>query len=75
MPVKTGHVEQFVASVHVSKNLGIPFDPLKEKLTGSSRTSLGEAIHSLTPSVDATKEAIRANELALKDIEETLPHR
>lgn len=48
---------------------------LKEKMTGPSSVSLGQAIRSLKPGVDARKEAIRANELALKDIEETLPHR
>jgi hypothetical protein len=31
--------------------------------------------HSLKPGVDARKEAIRANERALKDMEQTLPHR
>ena len=66
---------QFVASVHVAKNLGIPFDQLKEKMTGPSSLSLGEAIHSLKPGVDARKETIRGNELALKDMEPTLPHR
>jgi hypothetical protein len=66
---------QFVASVHVSKNLGIPFGQLKEKVTGPSSLSLGEAIHSLKPGVNARKEAIRGNELAIKDMEQTLPHR
>jgi hypothetical protein len=61
--------------VHVSKNLGIPFGQLKEKVTGSSSLSLGESIQSLKPDVDARKEAIRGNELAIKDMEQTLPHR
>src|SRR5579862_8328193 len=36
---------QFVAAVHVSKNLDIPFDTLKGKMTGTSSESLGKAIH------------------------------
>jgi len=48
---------------------------LKEKMTGPSRVSREEAIHSLKPGVDARKEAIRGNERALKDMEQTLPHR
>src|SRR3954471_24215181 len=51
---------QFVAAVHVSKNLGIPFDQLKAQLTGSSAKSLGAAIHTLKPDADAKGEAERA---------------
>jgi hypothetical protein len=35
---------QFVAAVHVSHNLGIPFEQLKAKMTGTSPESLGRAI-------------------------------
>ena len=45
---------QFIAALHVSKNIGIPFDQLKAKLTGSSNTapmSLGAAIHELRPTI------------------------
>jgi hypothetical protein len=51
---------QFVAAVNVSHNLDIPFDQLKGQLTGPSATSLGEAIHTLKPAVDAKGEAARA---------------
>jgi len=44
-------------------------------MTGPFSVSLEEAIHSLKPGVDARKEAIRGNERALKDMEQTLPHR
>ena len=51
---------QFIAALHVSKNLGIPFDQLKAKMTGvsvnaagqtttSTPMSLGKAIHELRP--------------------------
>src|SRR5262245_46322319 len=36
---------QFVAAVHVSHNLGIPFDQLKSKMIGPPKESLGQAIH------------------------------
>ncbi len=48
---------------------------LKEKMTSPSSLSLEEAIHTLKPGVDARKEPIRGNERALKDMEQTLPHR
>src|SRR4030095_929911 len=43
---------QFIAAVHVSDNLGIPFNDLKTKAL-SDGGSLGSAIHSLKPSADA----------------------
>ena len=48
------NVGQFVAAVHVSHNLNIPFDQLKEKMV-TDHKSLGEAIHELKP--DMTKDA------------------
>ena len=59
---------QFVAAVHVSKNLGIPFDDLKAKMTGSNAVSLGKAIHELKPSVNAKEAAKEANRQAKQDI-------
>src|SRR5262249_19227691 len=38
---------QFVAAVHVSHNLGIPFDQLKAKMMGPPKESLGQAIDAL----------------------------
>jgi len=40
----------FVAAVHVSHNLNIPFDQLKDKVT--SGDSLGKAIHTLNPNLN-----------------------
>ena len=55
---------QFIAALHVSKNLNIPFDQLKAKVTGvtvqangqtttSTPMSLGKAIHELRPNMTA----------------------
>ncbi len=63
------HLGQFVAAVHVSHNLGIPFDQLKSEMMNGN--SLGEAIHKLRPNVDARHEAIRANQQALDDMEKS----
>lgn len=38
---------QFVAAVHVSNNLNIPFADLKTQMTGTNPVSLGQAIQSL----------------------------
>ena len=54
---------QFIAALHVSQNLGIPFDQLKAKMTGSDAMSLGAAIHALKPAVsekDSKEEAKKA---------------
>jgi len=58
---------QFIAALHVSKNLNIPFADLKAKMTGTSPESLGGAIHTLKPSIsesDAKKEAEKAEKEA-----------
>ncbi len=60
---------QFVAAVHVSKNLGIPFDDLKAKMTGPNAVSLGKAIHELKPDVNAKESAKEANRQAKQDME------
>jgi hypothetical protein len=56
---------QFIAALHVSKNLNIPFDQLKAKMiatvtsstvqTGSTPMSLGKAIHALRPDISANQ--------------------
>jgi hypothetical protein len=40
---------EFVAAVHISKNLNIPFDQYKDKVTGGD--SLGKALKALNPSL------------------------
>ena len=62
---------QFVAAVHVSHNLGIPFDELKAKMTGPNAESLGKAIHDLKPDVKAKSEAKNAHRQAESDIRES----
>lgn len=62
---------QFVAAVHVSHNLGIPFDQLKAKLTGSSPESLGKAIDQLKPDADLKAEAKKASKQAQQDMDDT----
>ena len=56
---------QFIAALHVSKNLNIPFDQMKAKMTGDNAMSLGQAIHELRPDMPedrAKAEAKRADE-------------
>jgi hypothetical protein len=53
---------QLIAALHVSKNLNIPFDYLKARMTGSNALSLGKAIHELRPDLSPEK----ANEEAKK---------
>jgi hypothetical protein len=48
---------QFIAALHVSRNLNIPFSQLQAKLTGSNPESLGKAIHDLRPALG--KRAVR----------------
>jgi hypothetical protein len=60
---------QFVASVHVSHNLSIPFDDLKSKML--SGESLGNAIHDLKPDVNAKGEAKKAHKQGKETMQET----
>ena len=59
---------QFIAALHVSKNLDIPFDQLKSEMTGSNHRSLGKSIETLKPNADATKEAKTAEDEAREDV-------
>jgi hypothetical protein len=54
---------QFVAAVHVSQNLGIPFDQLKSKMV-TDRLSLGDSIHVLKPNLteEQTKTEVKKAE-------------
>jgi hypothetical protein len=63
------NIGQFVAAVHVSNNLNIPFDQLKAKML-TDRMSLGEAVHALKPDMNkdaANAEAKKAEGQAKKD--------
>jgi hypothetical protein len=72
---------QFIAATNVSQNLGIPFEQLKLQMTGLSvapdgtvtqsdmqTQSLGQAIHSIDGSVDATAAANTATDEADREI-------
>jgi hypothetical protein len=66
---------QFIAALHVSRNLNIPFNQLKTQMTGSNPMSLGEAVHKLKPGMtekQANEEAKRAERQA-KVTEKTKP--
>jgi len=64
---------QFIAALHVSHNLNIPFTDLKSTILGTSAAgstkpmSLGQAIHKLRPNVDADGEAKRGTSEADSD--------
>lgn len=61
----------FVAAVHVSHNIGIPFEQLKARTTGPDAVSLGKAIKELKPGVDAKAEVKKAKKQAKKDLKES----
>jgi len=44
---------QFIAALHVSRNLNIPFDQLKAEMVPPAHDSLGQAIHDLRPGIRA----------------------
>ncbi len=62
---------QFVAAVHVSHNLGIPFAQLKAKMVGPPSESLGKAIQALKPGVNGKEEASKAEKQAKQDLDDS----
>jgi hypothetical protein len=62
---------QFIAALHVSHNLNIPFVDLKSKMTGTSPLSLGQAIQTLRPGENTTTEVTRAEQEANEDLDTT----
>jgi len=58
---------QFIAALHVSHNLGIPFEELKAKMM--SGDSLGKVIKELKPDADSKSEVKKANKQAEDDIQ------
>ncbi len=62
---------QFVAAVHVSHNLGIPFDQLKSTMVGPPSESLGKAIHTLKPDANGKAETKKAENQAKQDLTAT----
>src|SRR5260370_37264817 len=61
---------QCIAAMHVAKNLDIPrgFDALKDKVTGTSAVSLGQAMQGRSPNADAKAESKEAGKQANHDI-------
>lgn len=64
---------QFIAALHVSQNLKIPFDQLKAQMTGTNHNSLGQAIHALRPNANAKDAVKMADEEAKGDIKAAKP--
>ena len=62
---------QFVAAVHVSHNLDIPWDQFRAKMIGPPKESLGKTIHALKPDANSKVEANKANKQAKQDINES----
>ena len=60
------NLDQFVAAAHVTNNLGVSFDKLKQRIMAGQ--SLGEAVHALRPDTDAQVEARKARASAADDI-------
>src|SRR5262249_17955855 len=61
---------QFIAALHVSRNLGIPFADLKREMV-TNHLSLGQAIHKLRPAANAPLEAEHGTHEAEHDVETT----
>ena len=59
----------FVSAIHVSDNLGIPFDQLQTQKQASG--SLSKAIHVLKPDADANAEVKKAAKQVVDDMEES----
>jgi hypothetical protein len=64
---------QFIAALHVSHNLNIPFAQLKTAVTGSHPDSLGQAIHELKPAANVKAAVKTAEQQAKADINATRP--
>ena len=62
---------QFLAALHASKDLGIPFAQIKSEMTGADHDSLLRAIQELKPTADAATAAKTAQTEATTDIRTT----
>ena len=60
---------QFIASLHVASNLGIPFEDLKFQMV-EQQASLGQAIQTLKPQADSTLEVQRAETQVRQDLDQ-----
>ena len=64
---------QFIAALHVSRNLGIPFDALKSDMT-ARHMSLGRSIQDLRSAADASREARKGEAQAASDLKTAKHH-
>jgi hypothetical protein len=64
---------QFIAALHASKNLNIPFAQLRTEMTGKDHDSLGVAIRELRPAADAEAQARLAQQQAKADVKTARP--
>jgi len=61
---------QFIAALHVSQNLGIPFTSLKADMV-DKHMSLGQSIQNLKPTANATDEARKGQHAADHDLDDS----
>jgi hypothetical protein len=66
---KFKNLGQCIAALHVSKNLGISFDDLRDKML-APKGSLGKGIQDLKHDADAKAEVKKANKQAKQDIKD-----
>jgi hypothetical protein len=64
---------QFLAALHASKDLTIPFSQIKTEMTGRDHATLTRAIQELKPTANATTAAKTAQTEAAADIKSTNP--
>ena len=64
---------QFIAALHVSRNLNIPFADLKAEMTGADHDSLGQAIKQLRPTANTQTATETAEQEANEDVKVTTP--
>ena len=62
---------QFLAALHASKDLGIPFAQIKGEMTGHDHDSLARAIEELKPTANAEMAAKTAQKEAAADLKAT----
>jgi len=62
---------EFLAALHASKDLNIPFAQMKAEMTGRDRDSLTQAIRELKPAIDARAAATTARQEAAADLKPT----
>lgn len=60
---------EFIAALHASRNLGIPFDQLKSRMTEGDGMPLGKAIQQLRPDMEkkSVKESVKTAERMAKE--------